>query len=450
MDYLDVKRDDINYRNVYGSTYPLMKNAGMAVANVFKNNFGKNRKVLVIAGPGNNGGDAICAASYLMTDNDVYLLMIKDPKTPEARRAYNEYNGISYKYDEIDDLIKKTEIIVDGILGIGISGNPREPELSIIRMINSSGKKVISIDVPSGFPYESVKPDITVTFTDLKENMNESNSGKILIADIGIGKNIREYAGPGDLVYLKKPAFDSHKGMNGVLSIIGGSAYYGSAVISGLGAYSCGIDLVKIFTENVDIISSYYPGLIVRNIKNVDEMLKSNAFLIGPGLGTDFDDYDLLIRIISSGKPVVLDADALKIIKKEDVKGRNVIITPHKMEFKIFTSMEPSEESAVNFSEKYKITVLLKGTTDIVTDENRIMRVPGGNARMSMGGTGDLLSGMVSAFASRGVSNFRSAVMASYINKRVGEQCFKEKGYFYSITDMMDKIPSFINKNTFY
>ena len=449
MDYLDVKRDDINYKNIHGSTYPLMKNAGMAVARVFKNVFGKNRKVLVMAGPGNNGGDAICAASYLIDENEVYLLLIKDPKTPEARRAYNEYSGISYKYEKINELLDSCEIVIDGILGIGISGNPREPELSLIRKINKSGKKVLSIDVPSGFPYESIKPDITVTFTDLKDNMNESNSGKIFIEDIGIGNDVKEYAGPGDLIYIRPPEKDSHKGMNGVLSIIGGSAYYGSAVISGLGAYNCGIDLVKIFTENVDTVSSYYPGLIVRSIKNHDEILKSNAFLIGPGLGQDFND-EILMDIISSGKPFVIDADAFKIIKKEHIKNKNLVITPHRSEFKLFTSMEASEENAIKFSREYKIITLLKGTTDIVTDGNRIIRIPGGNARMTMGGTGDLLSGMVSAFIARGISTFRSAVIASYINKRIGEQCFIEKGYFYSITDMIDKIPSFINKNIFY
>ena len=119
--------------------------------------------------------------------------------------------------------------------------------------------------------------------------MNNNNSGEIIISDIGIPDDILNYSGPGDLIYIKDPDINSHKGMNGVLNIIGGFTYYGSSVISASGAYNTGIDLVKIYTKkyNYDVISSYNYNIIVRDIDNVDlnEINKSDSLLIGPGLG---------------------------------------------------------------------------------------------------------------------------------------------------------------------
>ncbi len=454
MDYLDVKRDDINYANIYNDTYILMKNAGKAVAEFINRKFPDKKEILIVCGTGNNAGDGICAASFLKNKN-IKLQFIKkftDLKTYESRRAFNESNADYYNIESLDKNLKDCDVIVDAIFGIGISGDPREPYANTINKINNSQKIIISIDVPSGFPFKiKINADYTITFTDIKENMDKDNCGDIIVKDIGIPENIKKNSGPGDLIYLKTPDSESHKGMNGTLAIIGGFEYYGSAVISALGAYNTGIDLVRVYTKSLtySVISSYYPGIIVRDIDkiNTDEILKNDSILIGPGMGLD-KDYILLIKKIIDhyNGNIIMDADALKLLKPDDVYNKKCIVTPHKMEFKSFYGAEPEERNSIELSKKYKITTVLKGKTDIITDGNSVYYSSGGNARMTMGGTGDLLSGIIAGLVSRGIKPVKACVMGTYINKKAGELSYNDMGFYYSIEDMIDKIPGILNK----
>ncbi len=453
MDYLDVKREDINYSVLYNDTYVLMKNAGKAVADFINERFPDKKNILIICGTGNNAGDGISAASFLKNKN-IKIQFIKsfvELKTYEARRAFNELNQNYYNSESLDDNLKNCDIIIDSIFGIGISGNPREPYASVINKINETKKIKISIDVPSGFPYQPmVKADYTITFTDIKENMNKEICGEIVVKDIGIPDNVKKYSGIGDLIYLKTPEHNSHKGMNGTLAIIAGFEFYGSAVISALGAYNTGIDLVKVYTKSLtyQIISSYSPGIIVRDIDkvNIDEILKNNAILIGPGLGTDNGCSILIKKIIDNyNGNIIMDADALKILKPNDVYNKKCIVTPHKMEFKSFYGSDPGENNVIELSKKYKITTVLKGEIDIITNGDDVYYSSGGNARMTMGGTGDLLAGIISGLASRDLSPIRSCIIGTYINKKAGELSYKEKGFYYSIEDMINKIPLILN-----
>ncbi len=454
MDYLEVKRDDINYSYKYKDTYNLMKNAGNAIYKFIKGKFSTKTNILIVCGTGNNGGDAIYAGSLLNNEYSTNILLIKGIKgikTYEARRAFNEYNGKYYDINSFDDLIHEADVIVDAIFGIGIRGEPGEPYNEIINKINKSNKKIIAVDVPSGFPSNiAVKPDYTITFTDIKTGMDSSNSGEITVSNIGIPEDVLKYSGPGDLIYIKKPDVDSHKGMNGILNFIGGFTYYGSSIISALGAYKIGIDLVKIYTKkyNYNIISSYDYSIIVRDIDEIDlnEINKSDSLLIGPGLGLNDEYKSLLKKIIDSyNNNIILDADALKLLKPEDLRNKKVLITPHKMEFKTFTGMDANEENAVKFSKKYNIITVLKGPTDIITDGNKTMYTAGGNARMTMGGTGDLLSGIISALSSKKIDLFKCGLIGTYINKRSGELSFNDNGYYYNINDMLSNIPKILN-----
>ncbi|MEM0139727.1 MAG: NAD(P)H-hydrate dehydratase [Ferroplasma sp.] len=453
MNYLDERRLDINYSNKYGDTFPLMQNAGKALYDFIAANFSR-KKIAIICGTGNNAGDGIACANLLIQEFSVSLLLVKGLeglKTPESRRAINQYPGKYYGLDDLDTVIASSEIIIDAIFGIGISGEPREPYMTVINKINESGKIVVSIDVPSGFPFDkAIKPDFTVTFTDSKEGMNKSNSGTIKIASIGIPDEIINTAGPGDLIYLIPPDKNSHKGMNGVAGIIAGMAYPGAAIMSSLGASRTGIDLVKLYTkkENFTIAGSYDPGIMLMDINNIDmnEINRCNSILLGPGAGIH-QEYEKLFKSVISGYSgnIIVDADALKLLKPDDLKNKNAIITPHKMEFKIFTGMDASEENAKIFSGKYNIITVLKGNIDIITDGGHTVYSYGGNARMTMGGTGDVLAGVITGISTKKIPLFRSAVIGSYINKKAGELSYNQYGYYYNIMDMVKNITSAVN-----
>ncbi len=452
LSFLDVKRADKNYEFFYGDLYSLMANAGSRVAETVESLYGKGKRILVVCGSGNNGGDGFVAARILSTSNDVTVCAVsggEGMKTEESRKAAREYKGKLIAPADASGAASSAEIIVDALLGSGIVGEPREPYAGLIRAINSSGKKVVSVDIPSGLGSRTrVKPNITVTFTGAKQGMTKQNSGKIVEAGIGIPEKVFTHNGPGEFAYYRLPGKDSHKGMNGSVAMVSGWAFHGSAIIASMGAIRAGSDLVRIYArhENRVILSSYSPDIIVRDAENreiLEEIRKSDTILIGSGLGKN-QPMDETVRAIKDFKgTIVLDAEGLELASRirKTCPETGLILTPHRGEFRRITGKEPNEANAVEFAKKLKCTMILKGAIDVVTDGKRTRYTEGGNPRMTMGGTGDLLAGIASAISTRVEDPFNAACLASFINKRVGDMCFRQKSYWYTIEDMIGAIP---------
>ncbi len=454
MDYLDEKSTDLNYSNTYGDTYVLMKNAGEAISHFIEKTFTRGKSVIVVCGTGNNAGDGIAGAELLRESYKVSIILIKGVsglKTPEARRAINDYHGDYYGISEIKDILNSSDIVIDAMLGIGINGEPRKPYNEVINTLNKSGKTIVSIDVPSGFPSDmAIKPDFTITFTDKKTGMDKSNSGKIIIADIGIPDSVKISVGPGDLAYIPKFNPQAHKGMNGIAGICAGNLFPGAVVMASLAAYSTAPDLVKVFSSksNMDIVLSYNPGIMFYDTALIkrEDLNGIVSILIGPGIGRTPAAKKIIDYIIDNyNGQLIMDADALRLLTPDRIAGRNAIITPHSVEFKAFTGLEATAENAIKIAEQYGITVLLKGVTDIITDGRDIKYSGGGNSRMAMGGTGDILAGIVTGLSSRGIKPLRAATAASYINKKCADLAFKEYGYYYSTLDMINNIKYILN-----
>jgi len=454
ISFLDQKRIDLNYQYRNGDLFALMTNAGKSVSKSISENFKPGSAILFICGTGNNAGDGIVAAQDLQNKFRVALYLVKGKsslKTDLARKALRGFKGSIYDTEDLEKIISDSDIIVDCLLGTGAHGELREPYAGVIKKINISGKKIVSVDVPSGLGSKTcVRPDITVTFTDIKEGMNHLNSGKIEIMDIGIPEDTISYSGPGDLVYLKPPLKDSHKGDNGTVAIVGGWSFYGSAVISAMGALSVGTDLVRVYAtkENYGIISSYNPEIIVRKVTPenlpMDEIKKHRSILIGPGMGIEGTyEKSILSLIASYDGEIILDADALKMLSphKNAIMGKKITVTPHRQEFVRFYDEDPTRENAEAISKHYGFTTVLKGSTDTVTDGIRTILTDGGNSRMTMGGTGDLLAGVISGLISKGMERLRACSAGTFINKKAAEISFNNKSYFYSVSDMIESIP---------
>ena len=172
-------------------------------------------------------------------------------------------------------------------------------------------------------------------------------------------------------------------------------------------------------------------------------MGKSNSVLIGPGLGKGQDISQILSHLKGYSGVVVVDADALDLLNliRSELSNSQIIITPHHGEFERISGTEPTEENAIAFSKKFNVIIILKGLEDLIVFHDKVIRADGGNPRMTMGGTGDLLAGETVAISARSSSAFESACMASFLNKTVGDLCYKEKSYWYDINDMIEKIP---------
>jgi len=466
----------------YGvKTSELMENAGLKVAEFTSTLTGNHRKrILVVCGAGNNGGDGLVAARYLNEKHDTSVFLAdSNIRTSISRANLARVQHLRIpcynKLEDLDKLLSESDIIIDALLGVGIQGEVKEPYLSIIERINKIKKKtIISVDVPSGLGSSHyVKPDYTVTFHDLKEGMNKENSGVIHIADIGIPTEAVEYVGPGELtVYYPKPKKDSHKGDNGSVLVIGGGPYTGAPALAGLAALRTGVDLVYIATpkRTWSIIASYSPNLIVKDLTSdiltcddtpiIHAMIsKASAVIIGPGLGSSKETYKAIVEIIKKcvekNKPLVIDADAIEPTggNHDIIKNSKTIITPHTGEFLKLTGeditsydINKRKQTVSQWAKKLGVTIILKGYIDVISDGEYVKLNKVHNEAMTVGGTGDVLSGIAGALLSKGSEPYNAARMAVFINGEAGNQAFKKKHYGLLATDIIEEIPEVLKR----
>ena len=454
----------------------LMENAGAAVANAVKQKMGSG-KVLILAGRGNNGGDALVAARHLGGyDVTVVLIGLKEEiKTQEALHNWNALEKISIPLVQVTDstafdtsLFKNADVIIDGIFGTGVRGKIKEPESTAIDLINGSGAFVISVDVPSGFDpdggsfHKSVQAGLTLTFHKMKAGLESAReyTGEVRVIDIGIPQAAEFYVGPGDIQpFLKRPEI-SHKGDAGRILVIGGGAYMGAPALCALGALRAGADIVTIAApQNVsDIIASFSPNIIVRALSQdrlVEDDIpvisglieKHDVVVMGMGLGTSQETIQAISKIIPLCKKAVVDADALSPLFLPSFH-KNIILTPHGGEMKRISGVEvPRDQKAKvdfvrSFARDHNVTVLLKGAVDIISHGIEVRANRTGNAGITVGGTGDVLEGLTGALFARCSAPVEAAACAAFINGAAGDLAFLRSGYGLLATDVIDNIPA--------
>ncbi len=460
---------DRNAQHFGISILELMENAGKAVADIARAEMkAPGKRVLVLCGTGNNGGDGLVAARHLANDARVTVLLARSPDqftTPQARTNFERLRDVEILagLDQSEEAIARANLLVDALLGIGTSGELREPFASLVRQLNVSGKPILSVDVPSGFGTNlSVHPTATVALHDAKEGMASENSGTIHIADIGIPAKIATTIGPGEFVLYPVPKATSHKGENGRVLVVAGGPYTGAPALVGYGAFGAGADLVHITTPAVaaPIVAGYSPTFIVHPLvghrllrEDTREILelatKADAVAIGPGLG-DADGSLEAVREIVRGVslPLIIDADAIKAIATDPkaVAGKRVVVTPHSREFQVLTGKtlpDAPEERAGIVQEAAKVlgvTILLKGPVDIVTDGERLKFNYTGNPGMTAGGTGDVLCGVVAGLVSKGMGPFDAARLGAFVNGYAGDLAFREKSYGLTSVDVAENV----------
>jgi len=254
---------------------------------------------------------------------------------------------------------------------------------------------------------------------------------------------------------MKKRKLTSHKGENGIVLVIGGSELYvGAPVLAALGALRAGVDLSFIAApKDVALIANIYSpdiisikltgkylrpghlGLIKKYVKRAD------CIVMGNGAGLRKETLNLLRKVAKIDKPKVMDADGLDAIKGIDVK--NCVLTPHHGEFKDLYGEEGNMKTVKKHARKDRI-ILLKGHIDIISNGKTVIQVKGGNPGMSVGGTGDVLAGLVAGFIAQGEPLMKAAVKASKINKKAGDIVYKKKGYGLIASDLLDVIPKLL------
>jgi NAD(P)H-hydrate epimerase len=318
-----------------------------------------------------------------------------------------------------------------------------------------------------------VKADVTVTFHAAKTGLANARKyvGELVISNIGLPHQLANYAGPGDVLFAtKKRNLTAHKGDFGRVLAIGGSEVFsGAPTLVSFAALRTGVDIVYLAapSKTAIAISSMSPDLITVKLdgghlksSNIEELkpyiAAVDAVVLGPGLGMHNDTKEFVMTCIeaveAAGKPLLLDADGLKAFadSKRPFKVP-AVLTPHAGEYAILTNRELPE----NTNEKVVLVqktaaelnciVLVKGKVDIICSKRRFKLNLTGNPGMTVGGTGDVLSGIIGAFLAQKTDPFEAAVAGAFVNGAAGDFAANQIGYHLIASDLLDWIPHVLN-----
>ena len=472
----------------------LMQQAGREVARiVMMNEDVEAKKIVILCGGGGNGGDGMVAARHLSEGGaavQVYLVgsekHISNPDTVINWHILNNLWSVhnttlrSEAAVHSCDSIADADILIDGLMGFGLKSTLREPILSAVNAINESSAQKYSIDVPTGINSDTgevlgaaVKADATVTLHAPKPGLLTAKDyvGDLYVVPIGIPPEAEYTAGPGDLWLFNRPRkTTAHKGDFGRILIIGGSdVFSGAPSLAGLAALRTGADLVSVVAPDpvVPAIRSYSPNLMVRSlgerilteasVKYILEIArKMSVIAIGPGLGLADETVTAVNQIVESlvklKKPMVIDADGLKALAGSDLRldPTTCVLTPHWGELTILlkSKIEHTDntdkriESASQAAKKYNSVVLLKSAIDIIIHPEGMYKLNRtGSPAMTVGGTGDVLTGITAALLARGEGAFHAAAAAAFISGLAGEHAVDDFGEHILATDCISKIP---------
>ncbi|MGF3522668.1 MAG: NAD(P)H-hydrate dehydratase [Candidatus Bathyarchaeia archaeon] len=471
------------------SLLQLMENAGRNVALEINARFKPNRKVVVFCGLGGNGGDGFVLARHLTGMGfKVTVVLVGRGRDIGHEAAAANWMALQtlrgaipiFEVSDSSDFPKvEADIVVDALLGTGTKGKLRPPILQAVEYINSLTAVKVAVDVPTGIDSDTgkvlgkaVKADLTITFYKTKTGLKNAEKyvGEVVVRDIGLPSALEQFVGPGDvLLATRDRPLTAHKGDFGRLLVIGGSEVFsGAPALVSLAALRTGVDIVYTAAPSLAAhdIASISPDLItvklegnhlnLENLPKIREYLNAvDAVVLGPGIGLHKETKEFVGTCIAAveemGKPLLLDADGLKAFAefKRPLKVP-LVLTPHAGEYAALTGKRLPDDAEARVLD-VKVTakaldavVLLKGAVDVISDGTRVKLNFTGNPAMTVGGTGDVLSGIVGALLAQNVDAFEAAVAGAFVNGAAGDFAIKEKSTMVA-SDLLAWIPSVLN-----
>lgn len=456
-----------------GHCYDLMEKAGQSVAGEIRRRRPGARTIWVFAGRGNNGGDGYIAAAALRQAGLECRLF--SPGRPhegtEAMTAFEFYKSsggtVEYALPQVEQGLP--DVIVDALLGTGISSAPRAPLDEWIVFINRCHCYTVAVDVPSGVaadtgtvPGDCVCASLTVCMLALKPGLITGDAvdytGDIVFQSLGLDISsyfgrLSSLEGASKLPMLQRSYEDiasdlpvrvrsCNKSDNGKVLIIAGSkGMGGAAVLCGMGALRAGAGLVKVATDscNLPALNSVCPELMSVPLDDEDAVRLAaqwaDVIAIGSGLGRNSRTSRLVDLVLESGRTCVFDADALNVMADSGA-GRcdQRIVTPHPGEAARLLKISPDEVNADRFEAAFELqqslggVVLLKGAGTVVCDGHRLTVILEGSPAMATGGSGDLLTGIIVALAGQGLTPHQAAVFGACVHGRAGTLAGLEGG----------------------
>ena len=486
----------------------LMENAGRGSAEVITHTFPdiQKKKIAIIAGKGNNGGDGFVIARHLLNQGiSVKVFLLTDPKSlrGDAEINFNIFHHMkgeaipvpsSKDYQKVKKSLEHFDLLIDGIFGTGLDAEVRGYYREVIDHLNALQKPIVAIDIPSGLDANTGKPlgtairaSLTITFGLPKVghliSPGSDYVGTLKVIDIGIPKrlveeekiqtHLLEYEEiRRGLSTSRRP--DTHKGDYGHLLVIAGSVgKTGAAAMACEAALRIGAGLVTLA-----IPKSLNPIMEVKLTETMTEPLpetpkqtlslrafnailrlceNKRAVIIGPGIGTYKETQSLVLKLIKAlDLPIILDADGLTSLAAQPKTllstKQPLILTPHPGEMARLvrcTTKEVQEDRigvSRNFSQSHHVYLILKGhRTLIATPKGEIFINPTGNPGLASGGTGDVLTGMIGGLICQGFDILSALQISVYLHGLAGDVVAQELGEKSLVaTDIIKKIPALL------
>lgn len=400
-------------------------------------------RVVLLVGTGANGGDALLAGARLSTLGADVRAVLLDPKRahPTGLDRFRRDGG-RVVTGPLTAGASAADLVLDGLVGIGGSGPLRGPAVELAAA--AAQALTVAVDVPSGVDADTgwvgehaVRADVTVTFGALKPGLvcgaGTANVGQLRLVDIGLGPHlprgrlsVLESADVAAL--LPHPGAGDDKYTRGVVGVVAGSASYpGAGVLATGGAVHGGAGMVRYLGLAPGVVHGRFPEVVVHPDAEPHNV-RVQAWVVGPGLGTDTDAMRLLTDVLKSEVPVIVDADALTILARAPglVRGRSAptVLTPHDREFaRLFFPLTADRvASARRAAAELGATVLLKGNATVVAapDGHAYVNTTG-TPWLATAGSGDVLSGLVGTLLAGGLDAPRAAAAAAHVHGVAGQ-----------------------------
>ena len=440
----------------------LMERAGLESFRVLRERWPSARRVSVVAGPGNNGGDGFVIARHAAREGlSVSVSLIGDAArlAGDARTAYRRMLDAAPGPTPVRNLAQGADVIVDALFGTGLAREISGAAAGAVQAMNDSCAPVLALDVPSGIHCDTgrvlgaaVRAAVTVCFIALKQGLftreGRECTGEIVYRDLAVPEHVLAQVKAcstrmayEDCVGLIGPRRgDAHKGCFGHVLVVGGDhGFAGAARLAGEAAGRTGAGLVSVATrpEHVAALVASRPEMMVHGIESpraLNPLLdRATVVAVGPGLGRGEWGASLLERVVATDRALVIDADAITVLAQGSVPWpnaavRSVVYTPHPGEAgrvlgECAAALESDRFSAARaLAEAHPGTWLLKGAGTIVVEPGATPRVcEGGNPGMASGGMGDVLTGVVAALLAQGLSAFDAASAGACVHAAAGD-----------------------------
>ena len=478
--------DDYTIKHEPIASIDLMERASMAFVAQFVEILDSKRPIIVVCGMGNNGGDGLAIARMLLERNykvQTYVVKDKEKGSPDFETNLTRFQKLSSTtfISSKEDIPEISEefVVIDAIFGSGLSRAVEGLQAAVIFAINASSAKIVAVDIASGLfsdqPSEGdaiIKPDHTISFQVYKLAFlmpeNAEFVGNLAVVDIGLSSSfLAAVSAPYKLIdrdlvaSLLKPRKNyAHKGDFGKVLLVSGSwGKIGASVLSARACLRTGAGLLSIHAPRCgyEILQSTVPEAMIetdikkKHITQIKDADRFDVMGIGPGLGTATETkYALATLLKGYKKPMVLDADALNILAANKMLLKNIpsgsILTPHPKEFEriagkfrdSFHRLQLQKE----FSKKHKCITVVKGAhTSIVTPDGQVFFNTSGNPGMATGGSGDVLTGMITALLAQKYGPVEAAVVGVYLHGLAGDLAAEKLGQEAMLpSDIIDHI----------